>query len=511
MPLPRYGAIDIGSNSIRLLVSEIDEMGATRDVVSSRQVVRLGASVFREGRVSDSAMERALEALGVMAEEIRNHGVLGIRAVGTAALRDAANREVFLSRAAELLGAPVETVSGLEEARLVHLGVQARWPQGKRKVVVADIGGGSAEVILSESGHIAEAVSKPVGAVRLTEMFLKKDPPEAREVARMEKYVEERFSGLMERIKHAQPERMIVTSATGAVAVCAANNIRRTRRDEADKLAATTRQIGNLYRSLVTQDVVGRRGVTGIGPRRAEIVVAGVAVLNHLATALRMPRVYYSSAGVREGIIADLVKRKVGAEPARLDGDQRRLALSMARRYGLSPAHVKQVARLARMLFEAMYALHGLPASEGRILEAAAHLYNIGHYVNESRHHHHSYYLVLNSDLSGFSSSEREMIACLCRYHRKSLPQTSHPEFAALDETAQNIVAKLIPLLRLAVALDQSQEQRVDMVTVSLLPQSVTIRVQSTRDFDIEKYYAEQTAQVFRSTYGRDLLVSAAN
>jgi exopolyphosphatase/guanosine-5'-triphosphate,3'-diphosphate pyrophosphatase len=103
------------------------------------------------------------------------------------------------------------------------------------------------------------------------------------------------------------------------------------------------------------------------------------------------------------------------------------------------------------------------------------------------------------------------MIACLCRYHRKSLPQTSHPEFAALDETAQNIVAKLIPLLRLAVALDQSQEQRVDMVTVSLLPQSVTIRVQSTRDFDIEKYYAEQTAQVFRSTYGRDLLVSAAN
>lgn len=504
----RYASIDIGSNSIRLLVAEAAEDGSLRDLVSARQVVRLGASVFREGKLSQAAIAEACGVLGGMAAEFRRHDVAGIRAVGTAALRDASNRTEFLDRAAEALGVPVEIISGLEEARLVNRGVQARWPQGRRKVLITDIGGGSAELIYSDSGHVSEAFSKPLGAVRMTEMFLKSDPPQPRELVRMEKYVEERFAPAVERLRGIKMERLIVTSATGAAAVCAANNIRRQRREHADRLAATARQIRELYAELGSQPIETRRKMVGIGPRRAEIVVAGIGVLNYLIGALEMPRVYYSAAGVRDGIVADLIHRKVGREPDRLDGDQRRLALTMARRYGLSGPHVKQVARLAGMLFEALHPVHALPPGDGRILEAAAYLYNIGHYVNESRHHHHSYYLVMNSDLSGFTDRERAMIANLCRYHRKGLPQSTHVEMQPLDDAARRTVTLLAPLLRLAVALDQSQEQLVARVTAATGEPAVQIRVHSRRDCDLELYYADQTAQVFRQVFNRDLRVT---
>src|SRR5580658_8548351 len=142
--MPRYAAIDIGSNSIRMLAAEIGPKGEFQDLVSSRNVVRLGENVFREGRLSPIAMDLACQTLAAMTEEYKRLDVLAVRAVGTSALRDATNRAEFLARATQILGTPVEVISGLEEARLIHLGVQARWPQ-RRRTLITDIGGGSAE------------------------------------------------------------------------------------------------------------------------------------------------------------------------------------------------------------------------------------------------------------------------------------------------------------------------------------------------------------------------------
>ena len=184
--MPRYAAIDIGSNSIRMLAAEARQGAPMTGLAASRRVVRLGESVFREGKLSAAAMDTACEALAEMAAEYRKWDVLAVRAVGTAALRDAVNRAEFLARAAQILGTQVEVISGMEEARLIHLGVQARWPQ-QRRLLILDIGGGSAELIFSDGGRIDEAFSKPLGAVRLTEVFLKSDPPDPRELARLEK------------------------------------------------------------------------------------------------------------------------------------------------------------------------------------------------------------------------------------------------------------------------------------------------------------------------------------
>jgi exopolyphosphatase/guanosine-5'-triphosphate,3'-diphosphate pyrophosphatase len=507
--MPRYAAIDIGSNSIRMLAAEITADGQFHELAAARRVVRLGETVFREGRMSSQAMDLACESLTVMAMEYRKLDLLAVRAVGTAAVRDATNRAEFLARATQILGTPVEVISGLEEARLIHLGVQIRWPQPHRRLLILDIGGGSAELILSDGGRITEAFSKPLGAVRLTEMFLRANPPDPRELARMEKFIEERIEGAVERMGPAKVERMIATSGTAAAAVCAVNNVRRSSRDMADRFLATSAQIKRLYADVSRSDLDTRRKMIGIGPKRAEIIVAGAAVLTQVMRSLNLPRLYYSKAGVRDGVIADLAHRKVGSEPDHLDADQRRVVRAIGRRFGTAPNHARKVAQLAAMLFEGLHPLHRLAPSNGRILEAAAYLHNIGHFVNESRHHKHSLYLVLNSDMPGFMDRERLAIANLSRYHRKSMPQPSHPEFQALDFEMRTAVVLLAPLLRIAVALDQTREQRVERVEAAIQDRAVELRLISDRDTDIEQWHTLRTADVFREVYGKQLLIRA--
>ena len=504
-----YAAVDIGSNSIRMLVAEVDASGKQVPIAAERQVVRLGTSVFREGRMNEATMNLACDVLGKMAAAYRKLNVLAVRIVGTAALRDARNQPEFLARASTILGSPVEVISGLEEARLIHLGVQSQWPHPKQRVLIVDIGGGSAELVLSEGGHITESFSKPLGAVRLTEMFLKSDPPTEHELIRMQKYIQERIAGPLARMGNAKIDRMIATSSTAAAVVSAVNRVRRARRELADRLPATAAQIRSLYRQVSSAELEKRRVMTGIGPRRAEIIIAGVGALHEIIHAFKLPRLYYSTAGVREGVIADLAHKRVGLAQARLEPDRRRVVLALSRRYGLSTPHVRKVAQLASALFEQLRSLHGLPAMHGQLLEAAAYVYNIGHWVNESRHHKHSLYLVANSDLAGFADWERIVIANLCRYHRKSMPQSTHPEFQILDTEGRRAVVLLAPLLRVAVALDQSQDQRVDGLRVDILDKSVQVHLESGLDVDVEQWHAGQVAPAFREIYGRGLAIRA--
>ncbi len=493
-----------------MLAAEVQPGEPMKVLAATRQVVRLGAGVFRSGKLSQESIETAYSVLTSMAQDYRAQEVIAVRAVGTAALRDATNRDEFLARAGGILGTQVEVISGLEEARLIHLGVVNAWPGAGNRIMITDIGGGSAEMIVSEGNRIIDAYSKPLGAVRLTEMFIKGDPADPREIERMRKYIQERIAAAASRFSQSKIDRMIATSATAAATVCAVNRVRRAKREDADRRPATAPQIRRLFEDIAHLDLAGRQQVTGIGPKRAEIIVAGVAVLHEVMEQFKFKQLYYSSAGVREGIIADLAHRKVGHDAARLEADQRRVVVALGQRYGIAATHVKKVAHLASNLFAGLQPLHQLPLSTGRLLEASAYLYNIGHFVNENRHHRHSQYIVANSDLPGFSDIERMIIAHLCRYHRKSMPQPSHEEYEKLPFDAQRTILLLTPLLRLAVALDQSQEQRVDKVETFVREREVQIELHSERDTDIEEWQASQVAEVFREVYGRALEVRAA-
>jgi len=505
--MPRYAAIDIGSNSVRMMAAEVEPRAPIRVLAEDRQVTRLGESVFRTGSLDPAAIDTVCAVLQRMVAAYRPLGILASRAVATAAVRDASNGEEFMERVNAILDQPVEVISGQEEARLIHMGVESRWPHPAERILVIDIGGGSAEIIEAQEGKLRTAFSRPLGAVRLHSVFLQNDPPAADDVRRMEEFIDEKLAVAARRIEPGNFARAIGTSASASAIVSAANRIPRLRREEADRRRATVAQIRRLYKSLAVMPLSQRRAVTGIGPRRAEIILPGAAVLVKVLDQFQIPQLAYCAAGVRDGIIRDLANRGAGHERARLQSDQRMVVEHFARRFAVDLKHARKVAVFARDLFQVLAPWHKLEPEQGRLLEAAALLRDVGHAINDMSHHKHSQYIVANSDLAGFTDSERLEVAMLCRYHRKSMPTPRHGEFQALSLERQRVLLLLAPILRIADALDRSRDQRVDQIECQLAA-GLTIALHSESDTALEQWAVERVALEFRQSYQRPLTVT---
>jgi len=508
--MPRYAAIDIGSNSIRMEAAEVIPGQPPRILASDREVTRLGEGVFRSGIVGEDAVRLTCDVLARMAALYRKLDVVGVRAVATSAIRDTHNPAEFLARASRAAGTPVEIISGREEARLIHLGVQTVWPQPRRRVLVIDIGGGSAEIIGADDGRRGEVFSGPLGAVRLQGMFLESDPPSLLELHQMREFIDEKLASAVNRLAHARWDRAIATSATASAVVSAITRVSRSQREYIDRVRVSAVQVRRLYTRLSQLDLAGRREVTGIGPRRAEIIVPGVTVLARFLELFQLPSLYFSRAGVRDGIIADLAARGVGMELSHLSRDQRREAERVAHRFGVSTERGRKVASIGHMLFQALQPLHRLPPAYGKLLEAAAYLLDVGHYVSSSRHHKHSWYVVANSDLAGFTERERLSIAALCRYHRRSMPSPMHDSWQALTPDERRTLYLLIPLLRLADNLDRGHDQRIQGVECRVRDGQVVLHVNAVGDIDLEQWAAERAGEVFQQVYEKAISVEKA-
>lgn len=505
----RFAAVDIGSNSMRLLVADLSIDGRLNRLAQDRQVTRLGESVFSKGMFSEEAIRVTEEVLVRFRSTVAGLGVDAMRVVATSATRDAGNQEEFLERAHRALGTPIEIISGVEEARLIGLGVNLIWPQGEQPVLVVDVGGGSAEFILLHGGVMVEGYSRPLGAVRLKEVFLDKDPPKREQVNRLQEFIDEKLELVVRRLGGQPFGRAIATSATAAAIVCAVNGIARSERNEAEGKSANIEQVRELYRELVASPIERRRRLAGIGPRRAEIIVAGVAVFLRAMERFNLSALHYSSAGVREGIVADLASRGVTGEAAGLQDDQRRVVETVAKRFGVSVAHARVTAGFALHLFERLRSLHRLDLSYARLLEAACYLIDVGHYVSDTSHHRHSHYLVAHSDLPGFTATEKQLIALLCRFHRKSMPTSRHTEVTALPSAQRRALELLIPFVRVADALDRSRDQHVHLARCEIRGDEValTLYVAEGKDFALEEWAVERCGGVFRSVYEKNLVV----
>jgi exopolyphosphatase / guanosine-5'-triphosphate,3'-diphosphate pyrophosphatase len=354
------------------------------------------------------------------------------------------------------------------------------------------------------------AYSKPLGAVRLTQVFLEHDPPTAQELHRLEQFIEQKIAPAVRRFGAGPWDRAIATSATAAAVVCAVNRVARTRRDFADRLRIAPSQLRAFYRDVAQRDVAARRKIAGVGPRRAEIIIPGAAVLRAAVEHFHLPSLYYSAAGLRDGIIADLAARGVGKDLSSLSREQRSVVEQMARRYGVEVRHARKVAALAQTLFQALHSLHGLPLALGRLLEAAAYLHDTGHFISDIGHHKHSAYVVANSDMPAFTSSERSVIAMLCRYHRKTMPSARNDGYQALPADEKRAVLMLVPLLRLADSLDRSHDQRVESVACQIRDSDVLLDLRSTADTDLEMWAGERAGEVFREVYGLPVTLARA-
>jgi exopolyphosphatase/guanosine-5'-triphosphate,3'-diphosphate pyrophosphatase len=492
-----------------MMAAEVEPRAPIRVLAEDRQVTRLGESVFRTGSIDRSAIDFLCAILQRMVAACRPLNILASRAVATAAVRDASNSDELLERVNAILEQPVEVISGQEEARLIHLGVESRWPHPTERILIVDIGGGSAELIEAHEGRLRTAFSRPLGAVRLQSVFLQNDPPTAEDLRRMDEFIDEKLAVALRRIAPGGFARAIGTSASASAIICAANRIPRLRRDEADRRRATLAQIRRLYKTLGALPLSERRLLTGIGPRRAEIIVPGAAVLARVLGQFQIPHLAYCAGGVRDGIIRDLANRGAGHERARLQADQRLLVENFARRFAVDLKHARKVAGFASELFHALAPSHRLEPEQGRLLEAAAMLRDVGHSINDMSHHKHSQYIVANSDLAGFTDQERLEVAMLCRYHRKAMPGPRHADFQALSPERQRVVRLLAPILRIADALDRSRDQRVGHIECEWTASGLAITLHSESDTSLEQWAVERAAPEFRQWFQRPLAASA--
>ncbi len=505
-------AIDLGTNSFHLVVARVTAEGGFEVITREKEMVRLGHGGGDMKQLEPGAIERGVAALARMKRIADSFGA-PVRAVATSAVREAANADDFLARA-RAVGIDVEVISGIEEARLIHLGVLQAVGAFDRRLLLVDIGGGSTEVLVGERGEALFARSFKLGAVRLTDRFFPGERLHPSAVSSARKHIRSALAVVERDVRQLGFDLAVVSSGT-AEAVARMVHAARGREEprtfnrfefSADELRDVSRRLSR------ATSVAARRRTPGLDPSRADIILAGVLILEGIADTFGVQCFTFSDYALREGTLLDTIQRLRGSATHELRDVARRSVRQLAERCDDDPDHSAHVARLAVQLFDATRVLHGLDDSQRELLEAAALLANVGLVISHSKHHLHSYYVIRNSDLVGFTDHEIELVALIARYHRKSLPKSSHPEFQRLRPADQRSVRVLAGLLRVAIGLDRSHDQRVERVSVTRGRNKLRIEVvaEPGTDTELELYAATERSGLLADVLGLPIEVNRA-
>jgi exopolyphosphatase/guanosine-5'-triphosphate,3'-diphosphate pyrophosphatase len=492
-------AVDIGANSVRLKIAR--PHGSRLKVIhEDREVTRLGASVFRTGALSPESMAHTLKVLRRFHRSARKFDTEQVRVVATSALRDARNSEAFIQWVRSAIGWQVEVISGLEEGRLIHLGVISNTRALPSRVLLADLGGGSCELTLSVGGHIREIHSLPLGAVRLTAEFLQHDPPRLRELERLRGYIAEELRHVVGKFSAATVRTAIATSGTAA----ALNDFARSKHPRG-KISKTL--LVDIAEDLAQLSSAQRAQLPGIGVRRAEIVVAGAFVYAEMMERCGLAEFRYSPLGLRDGLLAQMAAERGSALRTRIETQRWDALQAMARRYSVDIDFAEHVRYLARTLFDLLRSVHTMPATFADWLSAAAMLHETGEYVSRAGRHRHAYYLIANSEILGYTPRERLLIASVARYMGKSRPEPSDRVLKRLPNTAREHVPEAVVLLRLARALNQGRQKAVRTIRVRTGSSQVKLLLRGHRiPPTLELWALAKERSYFREVFGRDLV-----
>ena len=510
--MPTFAAIDIGSNSVRLKISRL-QGGRLKQIHEDRGVTRLGQGVFGGGLLSPEAMSETVRVLRRFNRAIQECGTDSVKVVATAALRDARNSRAFLEWVRSTTGWTIEIISGLEEARLIHLGIVSAGRLGGRSALLVDLGGGSCEVTLSRDGHLRDTVSLPLGAVRLTGEFLHHDPPRKSELKRLEEFVVREIARVQDRIKSAHVRAVIATSGTAAALVAIASHLARPRKRR-PATYATREMMRRIAKQITRLTLEQRRKVPGIGPRRAEIICAGAVAYAELLERCHLPGFRYSPLGLRDGILAQMAADyDRSTRSGRAIESERWEAIKRAvEHYRVDLQHALHVRDSALLLFSSLKSVHQLPPDYREWLSVAAMLYEVGDYVNRNGHHRHTYYIIANSEILGYTPLQRQIIGSIARYLGKSRPTPGDGPMNGLSPEDQKNVEKASVLLRVARALHMGRSQSVGRVAVSTRNGRVTMILtpRGKTSVDLEVWSIERDRSYFREVFGRELSVAAA-
>ena len=510
--MPTFAAVDIGSNSVRLKIARAVR-GRLETLHDDREVTRLGESVFATGMLDPQAMAYTMRVLQRFHRAVQDHAADRVRAVATSALRDARNSRAFRDWVRTATGWRVEVISGLEEGRLIHLGLLPNARIARSRALLIDLGGGSCELTLSLAGHIAEMISLPIGAVRLTQTFLHHDPPKKAELEQMRGIIQREVSRIQKRIMDARLQIAIATSGTPA-ALSSLYAARSDGYDESKPQTVPQAAVAKLLKQLSRYNLEERRALPGIGPRRAEIIIAGTMVFAELMQLCNLRSFRYLPLGLRDGLLAQMMAdyNASSAMKERVESERHDALLAAAKHYGADLTFAQRIRDLAMQLFRRLKPIHQLPPQYEDWLEAAAMLHEVGAYINRSGRRRHTYYVIAHSEIFGYTPLQRRIIAAIARYVGKSLPSPSDTVMRLLPGVDQIYVGKAVALLRVARALDQGRRGAVRELQVRVHQDGrVRLRLtpQPAEGIELELWAVEQEKNYFETAFGRELLAEA--
>jgi exopolyphosphatase / guanosine-5'-triphosphate,3'-diphosphate pyrophosphatase len=504
-----FAAIDIGSNSCRLKIGRVVQH-RLRIVHEDREVTRLGGSVFETGIVSPEAMAATLRTLKRFYKAVQSHGTDKVRAVATSAMRDARNSRAFQAWVRDETGWDVEIISGLEEGRLIHRGIVENEPGTRGRCVMVDVGGGSCEITLSEHKRMHETISLPLGAVRLTQEFVRSEVPDKDEIRRLRQFIDRELRKAKRRI---HPERVRLVIGTSGTAAALYDAGRALGKGRASKELIPTNTVRRLTSKLTKMKTGERSAVPGIGPKRSEIIVAGAHVFAEILEAFGLPGFRYSPMGLRDGILAQMLAEQDPRASVHQEFERERWQAveEACRRYGTDPRQGEPVRQHAAQMFRDLAAVHELPPEYQTWVEAAALLRDIGKFLNHQGYHRHAQYIIANSELYGFTPQQRVVTSAIARYLGKSRPSPEGRTMRQVPPEEYEHVRRAVVLLRLAVALNQDRASDVLKVRVRVYPKRVLMELLPGRTgAELELWSLRKEAGYFREVFGRDLFVALA-
>ncbi len=509
----RLAAIDIGTNSLHMIVVQVRPDLSFEIIDREKEMVRLGAGGLDGRALAPAAMHAALQVLSKFRRLADSHRVDEIIAVATSATREAENGGAFLKAIGDQTGIRPRVISGLEEARLIHLAAVYGVSVPADTAVVVDIGGGSVEITRGVGATVEVGRSFKLGVIRLTERFVKSDPLAPRDERKLLKHIDEEAGDYLDQLARAGFDRVIGTSGTilSLGAVVAAGQGRPPHAPLRNRRVAV-KHLHRVRRQLASLTLEQRLRVPGVDPRRADLATAGAVLLDTVLQRLGADEITLCDFSLREGLILDYIARhrKQIAQAEQYPDVRRRSVVELAERCRYWPEHAAQVARLAVSLFDQTRGLHGLTDREREWLEYAALLHDIGVHISYERHHKHSYYLITNGDLRGFEPDEIETIALTARYHRRAAPDRRHREYAALGRRRQRAIRALAAILRLAESLDRSHSQMISGLDLHDRGNDALLQVRTGGDAELELWAAARHAAAFERLIAKPLHVAAS-
>ncbi|MDY0340294.1 MAG: Ppx/GppA phosphatase family protein [Coriobacteriia bacterium] len=491
----RIAAIDIGSNSIRLTIVDAPARGRRVTCDEEKVYARLGRGVPKTGELSVEAMDVAVVALDRMVRLAREQEATHVRAVATAAVRDARNGAAFVERVRAELGLDIEVIDGAHEGRLALLSAVDGLAVGHGLTVV-DIGGGSVEVVTGSGAHVDSVVSMPLGAVVLADRFGDKDPLSKTMHRRLSRHVQDMLAEALPDIRTPA----VLAGSGGTVTTLAA--MIAAARDMSlagvHGLCIGAEELGDLRSTLVRSTAGERERMKGLSQSRIDLIVPGVVVLDEVMRALGAQSITVNAHGMREGIVLEVIERERGMLPC---VDRMRSVRDVGGGYRNDVRHAEHVRYLALQLFDDLVPDLGLAPDDRPLLEAAALLHDVGHHVAYEDHHKHSFHLISHADLPGFTAVEVRLIAAIARYHKGSRPKSRHDAIQGFDAGEVDRVSGLAALLRLADGLDRSRGQRVRSINVLREGDRLVLCIDGTPPFDIEIAGALRKADLAESIW----------